>query len=49
VKEVIFGLRPDQPEVVQQDRALYAVEKLLPVAVAGYLDYFRRVSERKVN
>ena len=49
VKEIIFALRPDEPEVVQQDRALYAIEKLLPVGVAGYLDYFRRVSEGKVS
>ena len=49
VKEIIFALRPDEPEVVQQDRALYAIEKLLPVAVAGYLDYFRRVSEGKAS
>jgi glyoxylase-like metal-dependent hydrolase (beta-lactamase superfamily II) len=49
VKETIFGLRRDQPEVVQQDRALYAIEKLLPVGVAGYLDYFRRVSEGKAS
>jgi glyoxylase-like metal-dependent hydrolase (beta-lactamase superfamily II) len=49
VKEVIFSLHQDQPEVVPQDRALYALEKLLPVAVAGYLDYFRRVSEGKVS
>jgi glyoxylase-like metal-dependent hydrolase (beta-lactamase superfamily II) len=49
VKEAIFSLRGDELEVVQQDRGLYAVEKLLPVGVAGYLDYFRRVSEGKVN
>jgi glyoxylase-like metal-dependent hydrolase (beta-lactamase superfamily II) len=51
MKETIFAPISNQPELVQQYVAQYSfhIEKLLPVAVAGYLDYFRRVSEGKVN
>jgi len=51
MKETIFAPISNQAELVQQYVAQYSfhIEKLLPVAAAGYLDYFRRVSEGKVN
>lgn len=51
MKETIFAPISNQAELVQQYVAQYSfhIEKLLPVAVAGYLDYFRRVSEGKVS
>ncbi len=51
VKEIIFAPIRGQGELVQKYMASYAfhIEKLLPLAVAGYLDYFRRVSEGKAS